>query len=526
MVLQNSFHYTMTVLTLSFLPLALSHFENLKNYENSLFKHDSFQPFQPILEYPDHLPTNSLISPNYTLNQDTSCSISPSYLPENINSSISSGFNFPLNEHLPNNYFWSIYPEQIRLSYTEKPNEMRITWVTYTNILARVAYRSTLCPESLQSTNWTIIKASISQFDEGTSFIRIQYINTIVLKDIKKTCSYEYLVGNGIFWSEMYTFRGKTPYQNRPLSYEDTQIPVKMIVIGDWGGGMIGIYTKDMLEADLRVQEADWALHLGDFAYDLNDREGQQGDDWLNMIQRISANIPYMTIPGNHEIDYNYTHYINRFKMPVNDANEGKGFFYSYNMGPAHFVMINLEQYFEVVMEDCIETHKNWLIEDLKTANSYRNEVPWIIVFAHHSFYCSVDKSECNKQARLVKDEFEEVFYNNSVDLIIQAHVHNYERDKVIYKEQVLEGELDTFNMYFNPRAPVYVVNGNAGNFHEHNDPFKNDLPDFYLFGSQDYGYGRLNVLNFTHLFYEQYSSAKHTQIDYFWLIKDKIKYN
>lgn len=85
---------------------------------------------------------------------------------------------------------------------------------------------------------------------------------------------------------------------------------------------------------------------MGDIGYNLNDKNGQVGDDYLNMIEPIAANFPYMTIPGNHEKYKNFTHYKNRFNMPKNDENQGLSLFYSINIGPVHFVMYNTNAYF------------------------------------------------------------------------------------------------------------------------------------------------------------------------------------
>ena len=43
---------------------------------------------------------------------------------------------------------------------------------------------------------------------------------------------------------------------------------------------------------------------------------GKVGDVFMNAIQFISAKIPYMTVPGNHERAYNFSHYKNRFYNP------------------------------------------------------------------------------------------------------------------------------------------------------------------------------------------------------------------
>lgn len=56
------------------------------------------------------------------------------------------------------------------------------------------------------------------------------------------------------------------------------------------------------------------ALHVGDFAYNFPDDNGRNGDLFMNNIQPCSANVPYMVDIGNHEIEYNASHYSERFR--------------------------------------------------------------------------------------------------------------------------------------------------------------------------------------------------------------------
>jgi hypothetical protein len=72
-----------------------------------------------------------------------------------------------------------------------------------------------------------------------------------------------------------------------------------------------------------------------------------------------------MTIPGNHENAHNATHYMARYNMPKNDANEGKDMFYSFNLGLAHYILFDTETYFGLKDEGAIQTQMNWLKADL-----------------------------------------------------------------------------------------------------------------------------------------------------------------
>jgi Icc-related predicted phosphoesterase len=460
-------------------------------------------------------------APSYLLDHLSFSSVlAESILPLTNSSYTPSGFNVPINENNPGQYFWWLYPQQIRLSWTEKEQEMRVTWVTFLNQRQQLAYRGILCTSMGSNSTWLFLDSSTTEFDEGEYTVRIQYIHTVIIKGLDKTCSYEYSVGSTCFWSSLYTFQGKTHYITaNPISINEE---VSVIITGDWGGGKLGTYTSELMEKDLRSNHYDCVFHLGDFAYDLNDREGRQGDDWLNMIQGISARLPYFGVPGNHEVDYNMSHYNSRFKFPANEANEGLGWFYSMNFGPVHFIVFNTEQYFEDGLVESIKTHKNWLVEDLKKVNKTRDLIPWVIFLTHHSFYCSVGKKECYKQANVLKKDLEEILFEYSVDLVLQGHVHNYERDHAVYKGLVDDRLSDDGRIYLNPRSPVYVINGNAGNYHGHNDPFQKDLPSYFICGSEDFGYGRLKVLNSSHLFYQQFSSETQNEIDYFWIVKDR----
>lgn len=42
--------------------------------------------------------------------------------------------------------------------------------------------------------------------------------------------------------------------------------------------------------------------------------------------------------------------------------------------------------------------------------------------------------SDCAVDTSKLRPLFEDIFYENNVDLFIQAHVHNYERTTPIYK--------------------------------------------------------------------------------------------
>jgi Predicted phosphohydrolases len=288
-----------------------------------------------------------------------------------------------------------------------------------------------------------------------------------------------------------------------------------------------------LIDEESKIRNFDAVLHVGDMAYNLNDFDGLTGDLWLNIVEPVAANFAYMTLPGNHESSNNFTHYKERFYMPLNDANEGTNYFYSFDMGPAHFVMFNTEAYFYYSNITQV-TQLNWLKADLAKANENRSLRPWLILLSHHPLYCSVnwnlpllqDNGDCGVDTLVLQAALEDLFYENGVDIYFQAHVHNYERDGPIYKNQSIPSEYDGPNVHIGPNAPIYITNGNAGNEEGHNDPVSPTPQDWAQFWTNDYGYGRLIIYNNTHLYYEQYSAPQLNVIDYLWIVKTQNSYS
>jgi hypothetical protein len=145
----------------------------------------------------------------------------------------------------------------------------------------------------------------------------------------------------------------------------------------------------------------DMILHVGDLAYNLDTSDGTYGDVFMRQIEPAAAYVPYMTVVGNHEYNYNFSHYINRYTMPDSDHN----MFYSFDIGPTHFIGFSTEFYFWTNYGwDQFKNQWNWLIKDLEKANRNRKNVPWIITMGHRPMYCSdFDGDDCTKYESIVK---------------------------------------------------------------------------------------------------------------------------
>lgn len=417
----------------------------------------------------------------------------------------------------------SLYPEQIRLAWTENENQMSVQFVAQLPLTTKLAYKE-ICDSD--ETDWIYVYGSSKVVDVGSMTFRPQTIHNVLINDLKKDCLYKYQVASGFFWSEEFTFRGKTPTQ---FPTEEDLGPTNYLIFGDLGHNDYAIKTGKIFHEAIQDQNIDAVFHLGDIAYDLWNKEGYYSDKFFQIIEPIAAEYPYMVMPGNHEGHNNFTSYIQKFRMPHNEPNEGTGYFYSLDFGRAHFVTLNSELFTSHTKIAERQVQINWLKEDLAKAQTNRDVRPWVILMMHRPMYCSVDytvslvgQDECTIDAKKIKKFIEEIVVENQVDLVFQAHLHNYERLTPILHNKTMSSIEDTQHLNKNPKAPVYIVAGNAGNYEGHNDPISLHPQDYSLYRTVEYGYGFLKIYNSSHMYWAEYGAEHKELLDYVWIVRDR----
>lgn len=408
-----------------------------------------------------------------------------------------------------------------------------VTWVTqYPVAGAHLQYSIAGCqdrdiPREIQ----TFVKAEWT-FVLKANKLEWQYLNQAVITDLDPLCVYQYRVGSFLTMSPYFRISGLAPgASTRKVTYA---------VIGDMGVGGNSSYVRDHLHELAVNRNIDAILHVGDMAYSLNDKWKQTADRYFTEMEPIASYVPYMVIPGNHERYENFTQYIQRFRMPWNEASKDTGFFYSFNLGKAHIVMYNTEAYFaeDPNME---ETQYNWLVEDLKKANRQREEVPWVIVLGHKPYYCAVDwrrpmkkknwesNYDCTIRAELLRKAVEELFYSAGVDLYIAGHIHRYERSAAIYHNSTVLSQSDTQHYHFNPRAPVFILEGSAGSrkvtCSQGLDDLSTTPQNWTRSAVFKYGLGTLEICNETHIVWRQFDSESREVVDQATIEKSRTRY-
>ncbi|KAJ2937494.1 hypothetical protein O0L34_g17538 [Tuta absoluta] len=399
-------------------------------------------------------------------------------------------------------------PEQIHISFGDKLSDIVVTWTTFNDTEeSRVQYGEGIMDREAQG--------SSTVFQGG----RGQYIHRVTLRNLKFDTRYVYHCGSKYGWSGRYQF--KTPPGGN-------NVTIRAVIFGDMG--VENAHSLPYLQDESERDHFDFILHVGDFAYDMYEREGRQGDQFMRQVEPLAAIVPYMTVPGNHEENSNFAQYKSRFSMPSHQKQESM--FYSWDIGPVHFVGVNTEAYYflNYGLKPLFDQYE-WLKEDLQRANrpDNRNVRPWIVVYGHRPMYCSNNYDHCydgflpNRVGLpFFGQGLEPLLKDYGVDIVIWAHEHSYERTWPMYDRKVYNGSYD--QPYVNPGAPIHVVTGSAG-CRERTDPFKNPAEQWSAFRSSDYGYTRFCAHNHTHVHFEQVSvDLNGAVIDSFWVVKDLHK--
>ncbi|CEP17620.1 hypothetical protein [Parasitella parasitica] len=348
-------------------------------------------------------------------------------------------------------------PQQIYISLTDDANSARVQFATLGEIEESVLV---YWPKKTKGKGATIQGQQDWEFVDGGVAQRKLYLHKLKTNKLEAATVYQYKVGSktksSIKWSKLYEFH--TAPRGNDFSF---------IATGDVGA-CNAVAVSHMMDL-AKTHKYDFVTIAGDQAYNLDDFNGTKGDEYMNFMQDLFAQVPYMGAVGNHESAYNFSHYKNRFdSVPYAESKFDNSLMYSINYKSLHLVSFSTEVYFTGTTEE-IQTAINWLDADLTEANKHRLTRPWIIFLTHHPMYCSVDSADCSDRAATIKNGpvdpstnlnwggLEDIMLKHKVDIYMSGHVHNYERTYPVSK-----GNLIT-KSYHNAPSFFQIVIGNAG---------------------------------------------------------------
>lgn len=146
------------------------------------------------------------------------------------------------------------------------------------------------------------------EFVDGGIAQRKLYFHKLQTKALKPATVYQYKVGSksnsSATWSPSYEFH--TAPKKNDFSF---------IATGDVGAcNAVAVpHMKDLA----KTHKFDFVTLAGDQAYNLDDFNGTKGDEYLNFMQDLYAQVPYLGAVGNHEGAYNFSHYKNRYVIKL-----------------------------------------------------------------------------------------------------------------------------------------------------------------------------------------------------------------
>jgi len=147
-------------------------------------------------------------------------------------------------------------------------------------------------------------------------------------------------------------------------------------------------------------------LPLGDLSYQ------STANCWFDIMTPLKGKI--MITLGYHDVndrEAKLDQYIESFKIDKH--------YYSYDFNKVHFLVMASESKFENGSKQF-----SFLKQDLEDA-SKNNDINWIVVTIYRPLYTSPSKHTAEESMR---DLYHPLFDKYGVDLVLQAHNHNYQR--------------------------------------------------------------------------------------------------
>ena len=234
--------------------------------------------------------------------------------------------------------------------------------------------------------------------------------------------------------------------RDKPVKIQD----FNFVAAGDFGCGdepnrTIGGMTK---------MDPEIVIALGDLSYD------KSADCWLNSMTPLDNPGRIKISIGNHDLTkkmIKYNTYLQHFNLTKP--------YYSFEYQNVHFLGMATAKNSIIPYKYGSEQY-NFVAEDLRRAHNNKN-IEWIIVYSFRPFYSSISEHLAEPE---LTDTYATLFDNYSVDVVLQAHNHNYQRTfplvynassfYPLYYPEISDNH-DT--KYKEPSGPIFITVGTGG---------------------------------------------------------------
>ncbi|HEX9319815.1 MAG TPA: metallophosphoesterase [Nitrososphaeraceae archaeon] len=276
---------------------------------------------------------------------------------------------------------------------------------------------------------------------------------------------------------------------------------------GDWGCNPTAQRTVNLI----KNKNPDLLLALGDFSYQ------KDTGCWFKIMSPL-INKSKIVI-GEHDFDTNDAKRLQDYVGKFNLTDP----YYSFNYGNVHFLAMSSVIPFKNqtipyrLLHDESRQH-DFVSNDLYTA-SQNKSINWIVVYLYKPMYTSPTQHPSQTSLR---DLYHLLFDYYGVDLVLQAHNHNYQRSYPLRFNQtnsslpIITDRYDT--AYDNPNGTIFAVVGTGGAIPYH---LLGKSP-YIVTQFQNFGFLNIDIVeNGTKLIGSFYDSRDGTIKDHFTIIKN-----
>ncbi|CAA0819865.1 Purple acid phosphatase 15 [Striga hermonthica] len=363
-------------------------------------------------------------------------------------------------------------PEQISVSLSSTYDSVWISWITGEfqignnikplnpkTVTSVVHYGKLRYPMTHKAKGQSLVYSQLYPF-EGLQNYTSGIIHHVRLTGLEPNTLYYYRCGDPSIPAMSGIYHFKTMPASGPKSY-----PSRIAVMGDLGLTYNSTSTVDHLASN----KPDLILLVGDVTYanlyltngtgsdcyscsfadtPIHETYQPRWDYWGRFMQPVISKIPIMMVQGNHEIEEQaenrtFASYSSRFAFPSNESGSSSPFYYSFNAGGIHFIVLG-----GYVAYNKSDDQYKWLQKDLAKVD--REVTPWLVATWHPPWYTTYTAHY--REAECMKVAMEDLLYQYGVDIVFNGHVHAYERSNRVY------------NYTLDPCGPVYIAIGDGGN--------------------------------------------------------------
>lgn len=331
---------------------------------------------------------------------------------------------------------------------TKVPDHVILTWSDDPATTQSVTWRT----DTTVTTSWAEISKAFTSPAYTDSAIRVPAsdeiltiedysanYHSVTFTDLKPGTQYFYRVGSDENWSEWFRFR----------TVSETAEPFRFIYLGDGQTHLLSMWSNAIRTAYSAAPDARFILHGGDLVD--HARSYHEWSSWFAAAGWIDGVVPIVPANGNHEYNYgdNDERIISplwrpQFTLPLNGIKELPETNYYIDLQGLRLIVLNSMQE--------LEKQADWLKTVLEN-----NPNNWTIACFHHPLYSGTR----GRNEKRIRDAWESIFENYSVDLVLNGHDHTYARG---HNVRPIAGIEEPFT------GPVYVVSVSGPKLYDLNE--------------------------------------------------------